>query len=56
MTNIVIDDRSDGDSAPDRGSQQGSKVAPAGSNTWAPGTVNRMGLVVAGLIHITLDF
>ena len=33
-----------------------SKVALAGSNTWAPGIADRMGLVVAGLVLIASDF
>ena len=33
-----------------------SKVALAGSTTWAPGIADRMGTAVAGLVQITSDF
>ena len=33
-----------------------SKVAIAGSSTWAPGIADRMRLAVAGLVQITSDF
>ena len=33
-----------------------SKVALGGSNIWAPGIADKMGLAVAGLVLITSDF
>ena len=33
-----------------------SKVALAGSSTWAPGIADRMGLAIVGLVQITSDF
>ena len=35
---------------------ESSKVALAGSITWAPGIADRMGLAVAGLVLTTSDF
>ncbi len=51
MVNLVIDDRH---ATSPMG--ESSKVALAGSITWAPGIADRMGLAVAGLVLTTSDF